>query len=85
MMHKRSLIGAAAATILFFAELPASAQAPDAQERCEPDVMRYCSEFNPDRDRIVECLKRKRDRLSRSCLSALQARAQSTRKHRSGR
>ena len=50
-------------------ELPASAQAPDAQDRCEPDVMRLCSQFTSDRDRIVPCLKRNRSKLSKSCLS----------------
>jgi hypothetical protein len=34
---------------------PALAQAPDAEERCTPDVMRLCSEFQHDRDHIVKC------------------------------
>jgi len=51
---------------------PASAQAADAEERCTGDVMRLCSEFVPDADRIVKCLKVKRRQLSPSCLSALQ-------------
>jgi hypothetical protein len=51
---------------------PASAQASDASERCTPDVMRLCSEFVPDADRIVVCLKAKRRHLTRSCLTALQ-------------
>jgi len=34
-------------------------------------VMRFCSEFVPDADRIVGCLKAKRRQLSPSCLSAL--------------
>jgi hypothetical protein len=59
---------------------PASAQAPDAQERCEPDVMRLCSEFTPDRDRIVACLKAKRRQLSVSCLTALQGKGDSGKK-----
>jgi hypothetical protein len=48
------------------------AQAPDAEERCTPDVMRLCSEFQHDRDQIVKCLKAKRRQLSASCLNALQ-------------
>ena len=81
MMHKRKLAGAAA--VLLFAGLsPAFAQAPDAEERCEPDVMRYCSEFKPDRDRIVKCLKAKQRQLSRSCLTALQKKPETTGQHR---
>ena len=51
---------------------PAAAQASDAADRCTPDVMRLCSEFIPDADRIVKCLKVKRRQLTSSCLSALQ-------------
>ena len=70
-----ALLGAAAGAlaVLFVAgSTPASAQAPDAAERCTPDVMRLCSEFVPDADRIVKCLKVKRRQLSPSCSSALQ-------------
>ena len=85
MMHKQNLIGAAAGVvaILFVVQLaPACAQAPDAQERCEPDVMRLCSEFTPDRDRIVKCLKAKRRQLSPSCLRALQGKRETSSKKR---
>jgi hypothetical protein len=34
--------------------------------------MRLCSEFVPDADRIVRCLKVKRRQLSPSCATALQ-------------
>jgi len=51
---------------------PAAAQAADAADRCTPDVMRLCSEFVPDADRIVACLKAKRRQLSDSCRTALQ-------------
>ena len=50
---------------------PAAAQPSDAADRCTPDVMRLCSEFIPDADRIVVCLKAKRRQLSPSCLGAL--------------
>ena len=76
---KWNLSGAIAATvagtlaILFVAgSTPAAAQASDAAERCTPDVMRLCSEFVPDADRIVKCLKVKRRQLSPSCSGALQ-------------
>ena len=49
----------------------ATAQAADAEERCTGDVMRLCSEFTPDVDPIVICLKAKRLQLSSSCLNAL--------------
>src|SRR5215216_2425082 len=65
---------AGALAVLFVAgsTTPAAAQASDAAERCTPDVMRLCSEFVPDADRIVRCLKVKRRQLSPSCASALQ-------------
>ena len=50
---------------------PATAQSADAQERCTEDVMRLCSEFVPDADSIVVCLKAKRLQLTSSCLNAL--------------
>jgi len=50
---------------------PAAAQSADAQERCTGDVMRLCSEFVPDADSIVVCLKAKRFQLTSSCLNAL--------------
>jgi hypothetical protein len=55
-------------------EMQASAQAPNAADICTPDVMRLCSEFIPDRDRIVACLKRKRRQMSPQCVSALSQR-----------
>jgi hypothetical protein len=66
------LAAATASLTLLLAAAPASAQAPDAADRCTPDVMRLCSEFVPDADRIVVCLKAKRRQLSPTCLSALQ-------------
>jgi hypothetical protein len=49
----------------------AAAQAADAEARCTGDVMRLCSEFVPDADAIVACLKVKRSQLTSSCLNAL--------------
>jgi hypothetical protein len=49
----------------------ASAQAADAEQRCTGDVMRLCSEFTPNVDSIMICLKAKRLQLSSSCLNAL--------------
>jgi hypothetical protein len=50
---------------------PAGAQSADAEARCTGDVMRLCSEFVPDADSIVVCLKAKRLLLEPSCLNAL--------------
>ncbi len=62
---------------------PALAQASDAADRCTPDVMRLCSEYIPDADRIVVCLKAKRRQLSPSCMSALApAGTKSKKRHR---
>jgi hypothetical protein len=49
----------------------AAAQSADAEARCTGDVMRLCSEFVPDADSIVVCLKAKRLQLEASCLNAL--------------
>lgn len=76
-----AILGAAAVALagLFVAgATPAAAQAPDAAERCTPDVMRLCSEFVPDADRIVKCLKVKRRQLSPSCSTALKPKASKT-------
>src|ERR1700754_229717 len=71
--NRSGILAAAAGSLaLLLAAAPASAQAPDAADRCTPDVMRLCSEFVPDADRIVQCLKVKRKQLSPSCASALQ-------------
>ena len=85
-----ALLSAAAgslAVLLVAGSTPAAAQASDAADRCTPDVMRLCSEFVPDADRIVKCLKVKRRQLSPSCLSALQpagsSKAKSKKKKRS--
>ncbi len=67
-IQSRSLLCAMAGvlTVLMVAggTKPAAAQASDAADRCTPDVMRLCSEFVPDADRIVACLKAKRRQLS---------------------
>jgi hypothetical protein len=80
---KKSLsLAAGFLTIAVFASAPAAAQAPDAAERCTPDVMRLCSEFVPDADRIVGCLKAKRRQLSPSCSSALTNKGEKSRSRR---
>ncbi len=74
-IQSRSLLCAVAGVLTVFivaaGTKPAAAQASDAADRCTPDVMRLCSEFIPDADRIVGCLKAKRKQLSPSCLGAL--------------
>jgi hypothetical protein len=84
--NPRGALTAAAGTVaLLLVAAPASAQAPDAAERCTPDVMRLCSEFVPDADRIVRCLKVKRRQLSPSCSSALQPSGKSGRSAKSSK
>lgn len=71
----RLLFGAAAGllamSLMAVSAKPAAAQAADAEARCTGDVMRLCSEFVPDADSIVVCLKAKRAHLEPSCLNAL--------------
>jgi len=75
MINSRMLSGVTAGVLAMAfvagSALPAAAQAADAEERCTGDVMRLCSEFVPDRDSIVACLKVKQVQLSTSCLTAL--------------
>jgi hypothetical protein len=74
----RSLLSAAiglvfAGLAITAAATPAAAQAnrADAERLCTPDVMRLCSEFIPNPDPIVRCLKAKRRQLSPGCHAAL--------------
>jgi hypothetical protein len=72
----RRLLGATAGllTMLLIAggsASPAAAQSSDAADKCTGDVMRLCSEFVPDADRIVVCLKAKRRQLTPECSGAL--------------
>jgi len=72
--RSRLLCGIAAGSLVVLATVtgkPAAAQSADAQESCTEDVMRLCSEFVPDADSIVVCLKAKRLQLTPSCLNAL--------------
>ena len=92
-IRSRSLLcamaGVLTALMVAGATKPAAAQASDAADRCTPDVMRLCSEFIPDADRIVVCLKSKRKQLSTSCYTALtsggtkSAKSKKKRRHKS--
>jgi hypothetical protein len=39
----------------------------DERQACEPDVNRLCSQFIPDRDKIILCLNQKVRELNASC------------------
>jgi hypothetical protein len=39
----------------------------DERRACMPDVLKLCSEFIPDRDRITACLQQKANDLSPTC------------------
>ena len=43
----------------------------DERQACEPDVNRLCSQFIPDRDKIILCLNQKVRELSPSCRSVI--------------
>ena len=80
-----AMAGALIALIAVVSAKPAAAQASDAADRCTPDVMRLCSEYIPDANRIVGCLKAKRRQLSTSCRSALTSGGGSKAKQRRAR
>lgn len=44
-----------------------SQETAQQREACTPDVMRLCSEFIPDRDRITACLVSRQKELSNAC------------------
>jgi hypothetical protein len=55
---------------------PASALAQDQgtsdeRQACEPDVNRLCSEFIPNRDKIIICLNQKVRQLNPACRSVI--------------
>jgi hypothetical protein len=60
--------------LLVLAPIPAIAQdqgTADEQRACEPDVNRLCSEFVPDRSKIILCLNQKVRQLNPSCRSVI--------------
>jgi hypothetical protein len=62
------------AYFLVLAPIPASAQdqgTSDERRACEPDVKRMCSEFEPDRSKIILCLNQKVRQLNPSCRSVI--------------
>ena len=55
---------------LLFLPIAAIAQeqgTADERQACEPDVNRLCSQFIPDRDKIILCLNQKVRELNPSC------------------
>jgi hypothetical protein len=55
---------------LLFIPIAAIAQeqgTADERQACEPDVNRLCSQFIPDRDKIILCLNQKVRELNPSC------------------
>jgi hypothetical protein len=43
----------------------------DERQACEPDVNRLCSQFIPDRDKIIVCLNQKVRQLNPACRSVI--------------
>jgi hypothetical protein len=63
-------------TLVSFLFLPIAAMAveqgtADERQACEPDVNRLCSQFIPDRDKIILCLNQKVRELNPSCRSVI--------------
>jgi hypothetical protein len=59
-------------SLVCFLFLPIAAMAQeqgtaDERQACEPDVNRLCSQFIPDRDKIILCLNQKVRELNPSC------------------
>jgi hypothetical protein len=74
--HRRAplidLCAASLAMVLFASMIGSRASAaeqgaPDERRACVPDVLKHCSEFIPDPNRITACLRQKLFDLSRAC------------------
>jgi hypothetical protein len=74
----RSLLCGAVGFLFVATVTPVAAQPPNAEQLCTPDVMRLCSEFIPNPDPIVRCLKAKRAQLSPGCHAALSPKGATT-------
>jgi hypothetical protein len=70
----RNLLRLILAWFLVLAPVVAIAQdqgTSDERQACEPDVNRLCSEFIPDRSKIILCLNQKVRQLNPSCRSVI--------------
>lgn len=62
------------ASVLMLAPAAALAQdqgTADERQACEPDVNRLCSEFIPDRSKIIVCLNQKVRQLNPACRTVI--------------
>jgi hypothetical protein len=62
------------ASVLMLAPVAAFAQdqgTADERQACEPDVNRLCSQFIPDRDKIIVCLNQKVRQLNPACRNVI--------------
>ena len=62
------------ACFLALGPIPAIAQdqgTADERQACEPDVNRLCSEFIPDRSKIILCLNQKVRQLNPACRNVI--------------
>ena len=72
MTHLPRLILAGA--LILLGSAPAITQeqgTADERQACEPDVNRLCSEFIPDRDKIIVCLNQKVRQLNPACRNVI--------------
>ncbi len=70
----RKLVGPILACLVALAPIPAISQnqgTSDERSACEQDVNRLCSEFIPDRSKIIVCLNQKVRQLNPSCRSVI--------------
>jgi hypothetical protein len=70
----RNLAPVILASVLMLAPVAAPSQeqgTADERQACEPDVNRLCSQFIPDRDKIILCLNQKVRQLNPACRSVI--------------
>lgn len=67
MLKRFGLGGFALTALLVTPTLAADRGSAEDQLACTPDVYRLCSQFIPDEDAIVSCLKSNKPTLSAGC------------------
>lgn len=58
----------------------AQSYTPEERAACEPEVNRLCSEFLPDRDKIIVCLNEKVKQLNGPCKKVIMSYAAKAKK-----
>ena len=67
MAIRTALAVSLAASALIAVSLVAHAETPVERQACTDDAFQHCGEFIPDRERVYQCLARKKKTISSVC------------------